>query len=102
MWLPYEVRGQAGVTVKNIPTRENIPPVCFRVLSYAKLYPPDGRLVCGNVTFDSVEILKYIFLYQRSFLTYLIVILDILVLLVIAFHLYFMNIVSFCTCDAHF
>ena len=44
----------AGVTVKNIPTRENIPPVCFRVQSYAKLYPPDGRLVCGNVTFDSV------------------------------------------------
>ena len=43
-----------GVTVKNIPTRENIPPVCFRVRSYAKLYPPDGRLVCGNVTFDSV------------------------------------------------
>ena len=37
-----------------VPTRENIPPVCFRVRWYAKLYPPDGRLVCGNITFDSV------------------------------------------------
>ena len=44
----------AGVTVKNIPTCKIIPPVCFRIRLYAKLYPPDGRLVCGNVTFDSV------------------------------------------------
>ena len=51
---PAPVLSGSGVTVKNIPTRENIPPVCFRVRSYAKLYPPNRRLVCGNVTFDSV------------------------------------------------
>ena len=49
-----DLGGRAGVAVKNIPTPENIPSVCFHVQSYVKSYPPDGRLVCGNVTFDSM------------------------------------------------